>query len=305
MDISSLKCFIVVAEHLNFSEAANRLFITQSTVSRRIASLENELGVRLFERKANGVSLTEAGSACLPDIREIVRRLEAMQEKTLRFGDGREGILRIACDGEHDRELVASACAEMRKIHPGIAIQIMRGCSGPAVEQLINEEADAILAITSELYDVKGLVEIPIKPMCWTLVMPREHPLADKKQLSVEDLKRQTIIAFERSIAPRAYDAVMKACMENGFMPNYALFENNKEDMLLSMISRNGIAVMASGCAEGLPDSFATRSIYGIDASVDYALAYMKGNVNPSLPLFVDLLTKIAGTQGNKKRRTS
>jgi DNA-binding transcriptional LysR family regulator len=180
MDISLLKCFLTVSECLNFSGAAERLFITQSTVSRRIAALESELNVKLFERNASGVSLTEAGKACVSDAREIVRKYEDMREKTQRYHSGVSGTLRVFCDGEHDRDLIAEACAEIRKTYPDIRIHIMRGCSGPAVEQLVQGEADIILAVTSELYNVKNLVEIPIKPMHWVMVLPAAHPLAKK-----------------------------------------------------------------------------------------------------------------------------
>ncbi|MGI6150892.1 MAG: LysR family transcriptional regulator [Christensenellales bacterium] len=297
MDISLLKCFLTVSECLNFSGAAERLFITQSTVSRRIAALESELNVKLFERNASGVSLTEAGKACVSDAREIVRKYEDMREKTQRYHSGVSGTLRVFCDGEHDRDLIAEACAEIRKTYPDIRIHIMRGCSGPAVEQLVQGEADIILAVTSELYNVKNLVEIPIKPMHWVMVLPAAHPLAKKRVADVTDLKNNVVIGFERSVAPRAYDAVMRCCAKHHFSPCYTVAESNKEDMLLAMLSHNGVAVMASGCAEGLPDHFAILPIHGIDVEVNYALAYMKNNTNPSLLLFADILLTIARRQ--------
>lgn len=78
MDIKSMTCFLAVAEKLNFSRAAEALYMSQPTLSQRISSLEEELGVSLFQRDHRHVFLTPAGSALLPEIQYIVRRIDAL-----------------------------------------------------------------------------------------------------------------------------------------------------------------------------------------------------------------------------------
>lgn len=80
MDIKSMTCFLAVAEKLNFSRAAEALYLSQPALSQRIHALEEELGVTLFQRDHRHVFLTPAGSALLPEIQDIIRRIDALPQ---------------------------------------------------------------------------------------------------------------------------------------------------------------------------------------------------------------------------------
>ena len=80
MDTKSLRCFLAVAENLNFSRAAESIYLSQPALSLRIHALEEELGVKLFLRTRQQVYLTAAGSALLPEVQEILARLDALPE---------------------------------------------------------------------------------------------------------------------------------------------------------------------------------------------------------------------------------
>ncbi len=89
MNLQQLESFIQVAENLSFARAAEVLNMTQSTVSRQISSLENELGARLFHRSTRTVSLTPAGISFLDDAKDVVKRLQVAYDRGhLRSGGG-------------------------------------------------------------------------------------------------------------------------------------------------------------------------------------------------------------------------
>lgn len=101
MDVKSLRCFLAVAEKLNFSRAAESLYISQPALSLRVNALEQELGVPLFRRTRQKVFLTEAGAAVLPEIHEIISKLDAlpqMAQNGFRSADAETGCIRISLD---------------------------------------------------------------------------------------------------------------------------------------------------------------------------------------------------------------
>ena len=96
MDISALQAFIAVARYESFSKASEALFITQPAVSKRVASLEDELGAQLFNRIARQISLTEAGKQLLPKAQDLVHQAEDMQRYASNFQDEISGNLSLA-----------------------------------------------------------------------------------------------------------------------------------------------------------------------------------------------------------------
>src|SRR5690606_12550279 len=108
MELRHLRCFIVLAEELHFTRAAERLHIEQSPLSRTIKELEDELGVLLFTRDRRGTRLTQAGAVFLQDVRRVFTTLEQARENARAGSAGYRGSLRIAVsDGAVDPRLSA------------------------------------------------------------------------------------------------------------------------------------------------------------------------------------------------------
>lgn len=102
MEISALQQFLVLAETLNFTQAAEKCFVTQPTLSRKIAVLENELGVRLFVRSRKSVMLTAEGSALVEHARRIVSEYEEILSITDPYRRGIGGSLKIGYSSYQD-----------------------------------------------------------------------------------------------------------------------------------------------------------------------------------------------------------
>ena len=133
MELRHLRCFIVLAEELHFTRAADRLHIEQSPLSRIIKELEDELGVLLFTRDRRGTQLTQAGAVFLQDVRRVFTMLEQACENAKAVSAGFRGSLRIAVsDGAVDPRLSAFL-ARCREEEPEIEIRLSEV---PLVEQL-------------------------------------------------------------------------------------------------------------------------------------------------------------------------
>lgn len=81
MDIKTMRCFVAVADYLNFSRAAESLFLSQPSLSLRIKAMEKELGTELFERNRQKVMLNPTGAMLLPEVKEILARVDGLPDK--------------------------------------------------------------------------------------------------------------------------------------------------------------------------------------------------------------------------------
>lgn len=101
MELRQLKYFISAAKHLNFTKAAAECYIVQTSMTHQIAALEDELGVKLFERKSRNMELTEAGKIFLKEAQSLLAGAERAAELVRTTAEGYESILRLGVCGKY------------------------------------------------------------------------------------------------------------------------------------------------------------------------------------------------------------
>ena len=201
MEIRQLKYFIAVAQTLNFSEAARRLYITQGTLSQQIQQLEYEMGSQLFERSSRSVSLTEAGEELLPLALEVTQASEACLTRMRDLRGALAGTLNLGCLGTF-RGMMADAVKEFIRENGGVKVNIVFATEGELVEMLRKKEIDIALTYltTSDEEDIDA------EPLLWTslhILMRKDHPLAGEPYLSLEQIKDYGIILPGRGMQAR------------------------------------------------------------------------------------------------------
>ena len=141
-DILRLKSFLYAAEHLNFSEAAKQLHLTQPTISHHIKTLEREYGVQLFERADARIRLTEAGRLLLPRARKFVYDSIELQGIMQAMQEGIAGTLRIACSTTAGKYILPQLAARFSHRYPGIQVSILRCTPEYISPRLLEGEAN-------------------------------------------------------------------------------------------------------------------------------------------------------------------
>ncbi len=168
IEVDDLKSFVEVVESGGFNRAAKRLGISKSIVSRRIARMETELGVRLLSRTTRGINPTEAGLEFKARSERILAELEEAREAVARQGGGVVGRLRLAAPLSFGVRYIAPALADLAERHPGLEIDVSYN---DRVVDLIGERFDAAIRIGA-LKD-STLVARRIAPMRAVLVASR------------------------------------------------------------------------------------------------------------------------------------
>ncbi len=176
MDTQNLSAFILVAETGSFSEAAEKLHLTQPAVSKRIALLEEQLGAELFDRIGRMVSLTEAGNALLPHAKSVQREL-ATAERSVRDLSGEVGgQLRLATSHHIGLHRLPPILSHFSRDYPEVHIDIDFMDSEQAYE-LINQGKAELAVVTLAPEEEKNLLSIPIWHDPLEFMIARDHEL--------------------------------------------------------------------------------------------------------------------------------
>ncbi|MEV4800280.1 LysR substrate-binding domain-containing protein [Nonomuraea sp. NPDC049421] len=194
MDQRRLEYFIAVAEEMNFTRAAQRLLVTQSTLSAGLKSLEGELRVELVTRSTRSVQLTEAGAAFLPEARAALEALDRARAAVEPVSSGLRGSLTVGMLTSMTIVDVPALAGDFHRRHPGVRLRLAmsrRGTAGLA-EQIKDSRMD-VAFVGRHLRD-EHLHVTPIKKYDLRLLVPEDHPLAGRSAVGLADVAGEPFI---------------------------------------------------------------------------------------------------------------
>lgn len=201
VDLLRIETFLHAAENLNFSEAARILHLSQPTVSHHIKTLENELGVTLFERQSSTIKLTDAGRLLVPWARRMMRDSIEMQEMMESLKEGMAGNLQIACSTTAGKYVLPHLAARFSIRHPNVRTKLLRCTPSSVVMNLLGGEAN--LGVVS--YEIPGK-DIELQEFFQdsiTVIVTKDHPFVSREKILPEELLGVPIIMREETSGTR------------------------------------------------------------------------------------------------------
>jgi DNA-binding transcriptional LysR family regulator len=186
-ELRHLRYFVAVAQELSFSRAAERLHMAQSPLSAAIRRLEDELGVRLFERTTRAVRLTAAGERLLAQAPPALAAVEAAFADAARAGRGALGTLRLGSSPAARFELRPALVARVRAELPGVELELSEATSGTLRRELLGERLDAALLFCSE--PVPGLARRLLSEDAVHVLMRSSHRLSGRPAVEIGALR--------------------------------------------------------------------------------------------------------------------
>lgn len=201
IDSAKLQAFLYAAQTLSFSESARQLNLTQPTISHHIKSLEQALGVELFDRSGPKLKLTEAGRLLLPWARKMVHDSIEIQQIMESLHENVAGQIRIACSTTTGKYMLPLFAARFRTHHPDVQISILGCTQENVVPRLLQQEAD--LGVVS--YDACG-GEFECQEFFTdhvVLIASKEHPWALRDSIDPSDLLAVPLILREETSGTR------------------------------------------------------------------------------------------------------
>lgn len=265
-----------------YGRAAKVLGVDVSTISRRISSLEDELGVLLLERTRSGIRLTAAGQDCLRSARRVLGDLDAMRENASVVGAGQSGRLKLATQGSTLGPRLRAALKAYRETHADIAVYLAEATDTEIVSGLRDRQYDAAILFTPAVADSLSSLEL------WTerlvLAVPSGHRLADQSVIKWSDLASETMLVRGWSGSHAFHD------LESGKIGQSARFRTHKAGCvdLLNLVAINeGVMVaLASHVEIAIPD-LRFLEIDEPDARIGVSLAWLPELEDPLVGSFV------------------
>jgi DNA-binding transcriptional LysR family regulator len=245
LNATRLRVFSEVVAHGSFSAAADALSYSQSAVSQAIATLEGEVGVSLIERHRSGVRPTAAGAALAGHANGILARMETAETEIAAIVAGHGGRLRTASFPTAGATLMPQAIAAFRASHPGVDVTLAEGEPEQIAPRLREGEFDLVLLFEFEGVGDRlgpgmkrfGLLDDPLQ-----LALPRDHQLAGRKRLSLEDLSEESWVQTSSS-SPCARH-VVRSCHAAGFEPRIS-FESDDYQTVQGLVAAGvGVALI-------------------------------------------------------------
>jgi DNA-binding transcriptional LysR family regulator len=292
MNFDYLEGFLEVAKVRNFSRAASILYRTQPTLSQQIQRLEREFGGRLFDRDFKAVRLTQAGTTLRRYAEEILAlRTEAL-DAISQIKESPRGNLRVGTNDATCLYVLPNALAGFRRLYPQVQVNVYRNFSHKIVEKL--QEGMLEVGIVSLPRAVKGLEVIPIFSAEFKVLLPPDHPLVERKEITPEE------ISFYPLLLPKV--GRTRKLIEDLLRPYKKSLQISMELASVEVIKK----YVAAGIGISLlPEAFAQAevaagtlklvSVQGPKLSRELGLVYRRASpMSPPAKAFVDIVKNSA-----------
>lgn len=239
---------LAVAEHLNFRHAANALGVSQSSVSSRVKTLEEDLGVLLFDRNTRGVRLTEAGRHFVELVAPSIDQLDHAVKTAGAFARGDYGQLRVGIHALIPGSFLTDLLARYREDHPRIEVEMVEGTTRDAIMQVRVARLDvAFVAGTPELSDCHSR---QIWSETLMVALPERHQLAELSAVTWADLVGETFLVCHGGTGPQVHDHIVLRLADRWPASSIQRFDVGRST-LLSMVGQ-GFGITIVGAATSL-----------------------------------------------------
>jgi DNA-binding transcriptional LysR family regulator len=253
MDVRQLRYFMVVAHQRHFTRAAAELHIAQPALSQQIAQLERELGVLLLDRTNRRVRLTSAGEALLPRAERILAEVERTEEEMRAYAGVVRGRVVVGTLAFVAAFRLPALLARFHAFYPGVEIVLREEATEQLAALLAAGRVDlALVHVTEEdlppsLADAAVATE-PLYSEDLVLIMAPDHPLAERGEVALAELRDEVFIAFKPGSGLRR--ALARAGEEAGFKPR-VIFESGDLGAIRGLVAAGlGISVVPRSVAE-------------------------------------------------------
>jgi DNA-binding transcriptional LysR family regulator len=192
MEMHQVRYFLAAVSELNFTKAAERCNVSQPSLTRAIKQLEGELGGDLFRRERPQAQLTELGQRMLPLLKQCYDSAVGARSLATAIKGGEVGSLRLALSRTVGLDLLTRYFSELTRLFAGLEMKLLRGTAADVVELL--KKGDAELAIAGTIEEWERLDKWPLFTERFQLLVNRKHPLAERPQISIDELRGQKLL---------------------------------------------------------------------------------------------------------------
>jgi DNA-binding transcriptional LysR family regulator len=301
MELRQIRSFLSVAETLHFGRTAELIHLSQPALSLQIRALEEEVGVRLFERNRRKTTLTAAGLTFRDDAARVVSQLDQAIRRARLAADGKLGLLRIGFISTAGNEIVPNLVRRFRESSPEVVFSLLNILTADQIQMLSAGSLDiGFIRLPIGEHPELEVVEVHREP--FVVVTPLSHKLATRKRVALHELSGQDFVMYERSYAPGFHDLIFGMLRDAGVIPNVCQTAGQMPTLISLVDSGMGISILPASAVKHSGASVAACEIAGKIAMSEIAIAVNKENRASVVDNFRSFALKELGRGGSRRR---
>lgn len=288
MNSQQLQCFLCVADKLNFTKAAEELYLSTPTVTHHIKNLEEELNTQLFIRTSRMVKLTEAGTMFYSDAKEILSKIEIAEKRVKKITAQNISFIRLGCSSNAELVYLENILYDLQIEYPHVYPQIIVNDYFSLKNLFNNRQLDIVLATKEMIKDMQDCTFKKIKEVINYAVLSEKSILKDKDKINFEDLEEECLITIHPKFVPFQYGNKLQEKITLHSQSHFNLACENDQAGILLAKSGYGVAILPEFCVPINSNDLITFPIANEDYKMDYGIVYHKKIKTDYLKYFIN-----------------
>lgn len=287
--IRQLWMYLAVAEESHFGRAAKRLNMSQPPLTQQIKTLEQSLGLVLFDRSRQGTKLSASGAAILPAVRKFATQVEQLERSVREVAAGQSGVLQIGAITSAMLETVPPILEKLRELHPNLTVFVREIDSAEAIPCLENGDLDlAFVRLDGEIGS--GIATQPLAEDRLSVALPINHSLAAQPRIRLRSLSGEQLVMSSRQVSPVYFDMLTNVCRSHGFAPRILHEVRSIASQIAYVSCGQGLALVPASMQRIAPENVVIRPLKERVTVVTAALAWNEKRHHPMVDVVVKLL---------------
>lgn len=288
-----MRYFVVVAEELNFSRAAERLHMAQPPLSAQIKQLETELEARLFDRLGRGVRLTEAGRLLLDEARRIFVQIDQTTSIVRRVDNGEVGRLTLGFVPSATNNILPVFLRVFRQRYPDVELYLNEMKPDDLVRSMHDRRIDVsffYLPFDDATLDVRPVLREPL-----VVALPESHPLVKEPEVDVRDLAGEPFVLPAHYQMPGLYAQVTEVCRRAGFVPRAVQKEVWLMQTIVGLVAGGiGVALVPASLQNLRRAGVVYKKVRDLLPTVEMGVVWRREDTSAVLRAFLEVVEEVS-----------
>lgn len=289
MNIEKIKYYIDLVECRNFTETAKKNFVSQTTISQQIASLEKEFGMKLIDRKQIPIEPTQAGWLLYADATVIWKQFNHMKTKMDNYQHAQQQFLSIEYATITDIQHLLPFIPSFKERYPNIKLELNKVLLKDIAAFLTKGIYDVAIAVDSEFKEKKAIHSHPLYSGKYKAVVNKQHPLFSHKTITKEKLYTYPLVMLHSNVIGDSYTFMLQHAVEDGYQPTIMRTVEDVETELFYIMTENLIGFLPDDYQLSYPkEDVRLIPIEDSHHTFQIELGYVKDNTNPALQTLIE-----------------
>ncbi|BAK47515.1 MAG: LysR family transcriptional regulator [Lachnospiraceae bacterium] len=293
MNSRQIEYFLAVAGELNFTKAAERLYVSQTAVSKQIRNLEEQLGVKLFTRSRQHVELTHAGIVFQREAQYLMVHYQDVVKRTRLAAEGMYGTLSVGFATGMGSTVVSSGIRGFKEKYPNIEMSFVNGTPSRLLQELKSRQIDLALIPLFDHKYYEGLSYVRIREYGMQVAMPKSHPLASRRHIDREDLENEPLILVCTKESELGEDSrILDPFIQKGIQVQVVDKNEDIETIRFMLAANMGLTILPEylHVADDRQNGLVEIPFGGPADRIMLIAAYLPDSGNPSIPRILPFL---------------